>query len=430
MLLVYTPKITPRIRYVFKHIFIRMLELEIKLTNSVEDFVAHNGPKFSYSKKPLGKELFFYSTSFLIDQGIQYFSINVSNSEKYPIFFQVNNDSAMPFDIFAAIFYLISRYEEYLPHLKDEKGRFPFEESIAFKNNFLDKPVIDLWIVELIKIINNKFTNTINESKGNKNIIPVLEVSDPYMFRHKSLFLSLFQALISIWKLNFKNIIDQIYVLLRVSKDPHLEYDFIIEQFKKIKIDLLSFFRFTQHSSDIGAVSIFNSSYKLLIKNISDKIPLSLLVSCFAQTDIKVLKSEMNNLSNLTYRRSQKVRLNLGIISISETYPILIQNEILEDYSMGYVNQIGYRASTSVPFYYYDLMNEIQSPLKIYPVVINEFALRKLSVKNAFDIMRIYFSKLPLNKSIFCFVFTPKIVSKSPENSLWRSSFLKFINEI
>ncbi len=136
MLLVYTPKITPRIRYVFKHIFIRMLELEIKLTNSVEDFVAHNGPKFSYSKKPLGKELFFYSTSFLIDQGIQYFSINVSNSEKYPIFFQVNNDSAMPFDIFAAIFYLISRYEEYLPHLKDEKGRFPFEESIAFKNNF------------------------------------------------------------------------------------------------------------------------------------------------------------------------------------------------------------------------------------------------------------------------------------------------------
>ena len=430
MLLVYTPKMTPRIRYVFNHIFLRMLELEIKLTNSVEDFVAHNGPKFSYSTKPLGNELFFYSISFLIDQGIQDFPINVSNSEKYPFFFKVNIDSAMPFDVFAASFYLISRYEEYLPHLKDEKGRFPFEESMAFKNNFLDKPIVDLWIVELIKILNNKFKDTINESKEKKNIIPVLEVSDPYMFRHKSIFLSLFLALNSIWKLNFKNIINQFYVLFRISKDPYLEYDFITDEFKKINIDILSFFSFTQHSFDIGAVSIFNSSYKLLIKNISDKIPLSLLVSGFAQKNIKVLKSEMNNLSNLTHRSSQKVRLDLGIISISETYPILVQNEVIEDYSMGYVDKNGYRASTSVPFYYYDLMNEVQSPLKVYPVVINEFALRKLSVKDAFEVFREYFSNLPLKKSTFCFVFTSKIVSKIPENSMWRSSFLKFINEI
>jgi len=158
-----------------------MLELEINLTGSVEDFVAHNGPKFSYSNKPLGNELFFCSTAFLIDQGIQDITINVSNTEKYPIFFQVNAESAMPFDIFAASFYLISRYEEYLPHLKDTSGRFCFEESIAFKNNFLDKPIIDIWVIELAEIINIKFKTTIKESKKNKNIIPVFEVSTIYV---------------------------------------------------------------------------------------------------------------------------------------------------------------------------------------------------------------------------------------------------------
>ena len=430
MLLVYIPKITPRIRYVFKHIFLRMLELEINLTGSVEDFVAHNGPKFSYSNKPLGNELFFCSTAFLIDQGIQDITINVSNTEKYPIFFQVNAESAMPFDIFAASFYLISRYEEYLPHLKDASGRFCFEESIAFKNNFLDKPIIDIWVIELAEIINIKFKTTIKESKKNKNIIPVFEVSEPYMFQNKSIFLSFFQALNSIWNLNFKNLINQVYVLFRLSKDPYLEYDFITDQFKKIKIDLLGFFRYTQHSIDIGAISIFNSSYKLLIKNISDKIFISLLVSSFAQKNIKILKNEMKNLTKLTHRNSQKVRLNLGILSISEIYPMLVQSEVLEDYSMGYIDQIGYRASTSIPFYYYDLINEVQSPLKVYPVAITEFYLRKLPVKNAFEVMKEYLLKLPLENSIFCFAFTPKLLSQSSENLLWRSSFLKFINEI
>ena len=61
---------------------------------------------------------------------------------------------------------------------------------------------------------------------------------------------------------------------------------------------------------------------------------------------------------------------------------MLVQSEVLEDYSMGYIDQIGYRASTSIPFYYYDLINEVQEIVEKNEA-ITEFALRKLSVKNA-----------------------------------------------
>ena len=429
MLLVYTPKITPRIRYIFKHIFFIMLELDMRVTNSVEDFVVHNGPKLSYSNKPLGNELFFYSSALLLDQGIQDISIDILNIKNNPIFFHVPDKSAMPFDIFAASFYLISRYEEYLPHLKDSKGRFHYKESLAYKNNFLEKPIVDIWVYELKQIMNNKFDDIIKTPTLKKKILPILEVSDPYMFRHKSFLLSFFQALNSIWNLNFNNLLNQIYVLLRITKDPYLEYDFLIDKFKNIKYDLLSFFRYTQNSFDSGAISIFNSSHNQLIKNVSDKIPLGLLVSFFAQKNIKILKNEMNSLTKLTHRSSHKVRLNFGILSLSETYPMLVQNEVLEDYSMGYVNSLGYRASTSIPFYYYDLMNEVQSPLKIYPVAVTELALRKLSSQKAFDVIRKYYSKLPLENSIFGFAFTPRILSKSHENLSWRSSFLEYISE-
>ena len=96
----------------------------------------------------------------------------------------------------------------------------------------------------------------------------------------------------------------------------------------------------------------------------------------------------MNNLTKLIHRNSQKIRLNLGILSISEIYPMLVQNEVLEDYSMGYTDKVGFRASTSIPFYYYDLVNEVQSPLKIYPIAITQFALRSLSIENAFKLIR------------------------------------------
>ena len=54
MLLVYTHRITPRLTYIFKHIFENMLKIEIGFTEKVEVFVAHSGPKFSYTNKPLG----------------------------------------------------------------------------------------------------------------------------------------------------------------------------------------------------------------------------------------------------------------------------------------------------------------------------------------------------------------------------------------
>ena len=247
------------------------------------------------------------------------------------------------------------------------------------------------------------------------------------MFLHKSFLFSLFQFLNELWNLNFKMILNQIYVLLRISKDPYLEYDFLIEKFKSNKYDLISFFRYSQNSFEVGAVSVFNSSYRLLIKNISDKIPVSLLVSFFAQKNLKTIKNEMNSLRNLIHRGSQKTRLNFGLLSLSETYPILVQNEVLEDYSMGYVDAIGYRASTSIPFYYYDLMNEVQTPLKIFPVAITENVLRKFSSENAFNLVDEYYLALPLENSIFGFAFTPQMLSKTNENLSWRSSFLKYI---
>ena len=45
MILVYTHKITPRVRYIFKHILTRTLQIKVDFTTKIEEFVAYNGPK-------------------------------------------------------------------------------------------------------------------------------------------------------------------------------------------------------------------------------------------------------------------------------------------------------------------------------------------------------------------------------------------------
>ncbi|MBN08851.1 MAG: hypothetical protein CMC79_00540 [Flavobacteriaceae bacterium] len=406
-----------------------MLNIQISLTDSVSNFVAFNSPKLSYSKKPLGNELFFSSCSLLFEQGIQNSLVKVFKWKKYPVFFQVSSQSIIPFDLFAASFYLITRYEEHLPHIKNVEGQFTSSESIAGKNNFLDKPIIDYWVLELRSIIKEKFPEIIISSSASKKIVPILEVSTAYKFKYKSAIFSVYQAIKSMWKLNFDNLFDQILVLFRFKNDPFLEYDFIINFFKKNNLSLVFFFRFTKYALDHSSESIFNSSFQSLIKNISDKSILGLLVSGFAQKKEKFLKKEIDGLFNLTHKNLKKVRLNNGIISISEIYPLLVQQEILEDYSMGYKDSIGYRASTSLPFYYYDLINEIKTPLKIFPIVATEESLKQKNETKGFKKILDLYSSLPLQNSVHAFTFSPKVISKSKEDINLRESFLKYISE-
>ena len=161
LILVYTHKITPRLRYVFKHIFTRILLIPVKFTTTIEEFIAHSGLKMTYSKAPLGKEFFIRSNDLLFEQGVNDLDINIFNEDDVPCFFNAGSKSVLPFDIFAASFFLISRYEEYLPHVRDAHERFTAEQSLAFKYRFLEKPVIDIWAYKLLEKLQEKFPDYI-----------------------------------------------------------------------------------------------------------------------------------------------------------------------------------------------------------------------------------------------------------------------------
>ncbi len=49
-------------------------------------------------------------------------------------------------DIFATIFFMLTRWEEYVILERDEHNRFPHEASLAYRHNFLHRPIVNEYI--------------------------------------------------------------------------------------------------------------------------------------------------------------------------------------------------------------------------------------------------------------------------------------------
>ncbi|MGB3948318.1 MAG: hypothetical protein WBM13_10050, partial [Bacteroidia bacterium] len=241
MLLVFTHKITPRLKYIFNLIFIDILEIGFELTTNVETFNAHTGPKLSYTTHPLADELFFLSRNLLFEHGISEQNISVFEHNSQKVFYATGKASALPFDVFAASFYLVTRYEEYLPHIRDNHDRFIAEESLAFKNNFLEIPLVNHWVLGLKNVLQERFPE-LHFPEKKYTFISTLDIDNAYAYREKGFTRSVGGYLKSISTFNFAEIAERTRVLMGLEKDPYDTYDFQLEMIKKYHLKAVYFF--------------------------------------------------------------------------------------------------------------------------------------------------------------------------------------------
>ena len=145
-LLIYVSKKTARIRYTFKLVFTDILLMDYTLTSDLDAFLSADGPKMQYSSKPFSDDLYFQSNEFLLIKGIHSVDLDPFEYDGIKVFFSVKDKmSELPFDVFSAIFYLVVRYEEYLPFVKDQHGRFTAHKSISHELGFLQKHWKKFW---------------------------------------------------------------------------------------------------------------------------------------------------------------------------------------------------------------------------------------------------------------------------------------------
>ena len=241
MLLIYTQKLTPRIDYSFKHICTRILGIPVKFTSTIEEFISHKGLKMSYGKQPLGNELFIFSHGLLTMQGFEDIEVVVKPWDETIGFFPSPEKSTLPFDIFSASFYLMSRYEEFLPHVKDELGRFTAQESIAKKASFLDQPVVDIWAYKFKAVVLDCFPD-IQFPNQQFKIHNLLEAKQPYAYLQRGLIKNFIGFGSDLFKFRIRRFFERLRVLLYLRKDPYDTFNWVINAKKNSSSQLTVFF--------------------------------------------------------------------------------------------------------------------------------------------------------------------------------------------
>lgn len=375
-MLIYTDKITNRIRYIFDLIFKDILNVSYELTSDTELFKSSEGVRISYGKNKIDNELFFSSSPLLLERGIGHKELIFIEYKNLPAFFPVYNQDAMiPFDVFAASFYLVSRYEEYLPYKKDEYGRFSASESLAFNKGFLHKPLVNIWAGQIGELIKNKYNNF--DIPGRKySFTPTIDIDAAWAYRQKGLFRTTGGYLNSLSKLDIKEMVERTKVMAGLQADPFDTYAFQHQIHQKYKLNPVYFILFADYGLNDKNIPVKSRKFHTLIKSLADYNKVGIHPSFNSNFNPRKLKLEKERLTKVLNREISRSRQHFLILQLPSTYRNLINLDIKDDYSMGFASQPGFRASICSPFKFFDLELDTATKLTIHPFAYMEGTLK------------------------------------------------------
>lgn len=373
--LIYSVKSSPRLKYILNIIIKDAYGLDYTITQNPVQFEQSESVKINYSSQKFTRDGIKISpVSLLFEYGIKDHLIEVHNhADYYKTFFKSHGE--LPFDVLAAAFWLITRYEEYLPFKQDKYNRFDVKNSLAFQYDFIDIPLVNLWMEEFKKVLLSKYPN-LKFKKHQYSYVSTVDIDNAYKFKYKGIMREAGGYLKSLITRNFREIKERTSVVLGKETDPFDSYDFLLEVQKKNNLNVLYFFLLGDYGVNDKNHPANNKDFQILIKHLADYAKIGIHPSYKSNDNLNQLKIEVNRLANITHRDIRNSRQHFAILKFPETYQSLLNSGILHEYSMGYGNYNGFRASFCIPYNWYDLDAEQETPLIVHPFCIIETTLR------------------------------------------------------
>jgi hypothetical protein len=427
--LIFTPQISPRLIYIFRFIFKEFIGAETDFTSDINLFSQFNGAKLNYSFEDIENCISVRPHFLLLEKGLRQHKISVTEWEGEKIFFQVHDKADIPFDLFAAAFYLVSRYEEYLPHEKDVYGRYDAVESIAFKGKFLQKPIVDIWAMRLKEIFLKKYPS-IKLAQRSYKFISTIDVDNAFAYKGKGFVRTAGALLRSVINRDITDLSERVKAVLKLKPDPYDVFDYLIEIQKKYNTETVYFFLVADYGHNDKNVPVTNRDFVTLIKSVSDYAKVGVHPSFASNTSPEKIKVEIKRLTGIIHKEINSSRQHFLIFRLPDTYRLLAEAGITDEYSMGYASEPGFRAGTSVPFMFYDLMLEKETKLKVHPFCIMEATYKyyKYASPDIFldEVEAIIHQVKKVNGTV-CTLWHNDFISDYGEYKGWKIAFEKMI---
>ena len=436
-MIIYANRITPRLKYVADFIGKEITGQPFQLTTDEFFFNDYNGPKINYGYEPVSNdELLIVNYPLLFEDSIRKQTISCFKLNDFPAFFKSEGD--YPFDIFAAVFYLLSRYEEYLPYKKDMYGRYAPENSLAFKEGFLNLPLINIWLEDFKNALKKKFPALTPDSYRDHHspftFQPTYDIDEAFAFKNKDSSKIAGGFARSFVKGEWSIVNERWKVLRGKANDPYDAYEWMDQLHEKNNLKPLYFFHVaTEKGKYDKNISPSHSAMQQLIKQHAEKYSIGIHPSWASGDDESLLETEIKALESATGKKVTVSRQHYIRFTLPQTFRRLIAAGITDDHSMGYGSINGFRASVASSFYWYDLEKEQQTDLLLHPFCFmeaNSFFEQKYLPQRAYEEMMYYYNVVKAVNGALITIWHNNFLGTYPLFSGWRDVYEEFVSVV
>ncbi len=375
MIVVYSDKISNRLTFTLNVIFKSILKVNYSLVNLETFNSCKDKVRINYSNRSLSNCISIKPHSILFETNLKKQSIKVDWIKDIPYYFKTDNNSVFNYDIFASTFYIVSRYEEYFETELDSHNRFKAENSLAFKNNFLEIPVANLWALALKKEIAKKYTN-ITFPKLKYKFINTIDIDVAYAYKGKGLLRFIGGFIKALIKFNFTELKNRFNYIFK-NKDIYNTYYKIIKLQKKYNTENCYFINLGDPAKFDKNISYKKPTLHKLIQQLTSCTNSSIGIhpSYASNSNYQKIKIEKQRLEKITNKKITKSRQHFLKLKHPETYRQLIKYGITQDFTMGFADKVGFRAGICTTYPFFDILKNQEKELQITPFQIMDGTL-------------------------------------------------------
>lgn len=363
--IIFSEKVSPRLNYTCRFIFEHVLKVKHVVTSGRDEFEASHFYRINYSPEIMDGALRIIPSGLLFENGIPRTKPSFQKRGNCHYLF-CNNDGDLQFDIFSAVFFMISRAEEWQGFQPDSHGRFELGQSMLFKAHLHLIPVVDEWIMELRKRLAKFFSGIILPGLKPR-VISTIDVDNLYAYSHKGFVRTAGAALRDVLKADFSNFGMRLKVLRGKERDPFDIYETFTAYCKTIDVPIVYFFLFRSGTTYDRTVDPASGAFKQAFQKIKKEGGHIGLHPSYYSNEPAVLADEIKTFSQASGEPVVISRQHYLRFNITTTPSQLIKQGIRADFSMGFASGAGFRAGTSQPFYFYNFESEEEADLLFIP---------------------------------------------------------------
>jgi peptidoglycan/xylan/chitin deacetylase (PgdA/CDA1 family) len=283
-------------------------------------------------------------------------------------------------DLIATIIFMLTRWEEVIQDVRGVHNRFPASASLAYKQNFLDRPIVDEYALVFQTWV--------------KKILPSWQpqkTQASLWLTHDIDHLNEYASLYSFGKQVLKSI-------FRLQGLKHLRY--IIEEFIKVNRDLTQgryyqsaltlsnldkkhnykstfFFQASKRTHFDSGYDPSRSEIQGLFKEISSSNhEIGLHIGYYSYDNEERIRKEFTRLRPLIKQTSIGVRSHYLRFRVPHSWRFFSNTGLAYDCTMGYAEYEGFRCGTCHPFNPFDLERNKKIDITEIPLIVMDGTLK------------------------------------------------------